>query len=176
MKSNANVGISGGAMEASDFDYSRSQTLLSQYNSSGVRILPDFNSVHMANTKSVVRGRNPRAVPRNSELWYHLNHSKARLERISRGHAFWSVIGETESIEGPQAHVGETRVEYAAESVDSGEEDATVGQQHSVAEESQGSDVRSTTLAQIRLARSYRIINGIRFDIEVSRFEKKGNK
>lgn len=41
-------------------------------------LLPDFNSFHENYTKSIARGRNPKSIPRNSELWYHTKISNER--------------------------------------------------------------------------------------------------
>ena len=47
-------------------------------------MLPDFGSFHENYTKSVARGRNPKSIPRNSELWYHTKNSNERRDRIAK--------------------------------------------------------------------------------------------
>ena len=58
-------------------------------------LLPDFGSHHENYTKSVARGRNPKSIPRNSELWYHTKNSNERRDKIAKGHQFWGVVDHT---------------------------------------------------------------------------------
>ena len=63
------------------------------------KFLPDFNSVNKDYARSIARGRNPKSIPRNSELWYYVTKSSQRLSRISKGHKFRGVINDEIGIE-----------------------------------------------------------------------------
>jgi hypothetical protein len=44
---------------------------------------------------SMVHGRHPKSLPRDSELWIYNKISAERRSRIKKGHEFWTVINET---------------------------------------------------------------------------------
>ena len=60
----------------------------------------NFGTNHKLITKSVARGRNPKSLPRNSELWYHTKNSNDRRDRIAKGHQFWDVVNHSASAAG----------------------------------------------------------------------------
>jgi hypothetical protein len=52
----------------------------------------NFSTYHDNYSKSLARGRNPKSIPRNSELWYHTKNSNDRRDKIAKGHQFWGVV------------------------------------------------------------------------------------
>jgi hypothetical protein len=52
----------------------------------------NFSAYHQNYSKSLARGRNPKSIPRNSELWYHTKNSNDRRDKIAKGHQFWGVV------------------------------------------------------------------------------------
>jgi hypothetical protein len=84
-------------MNESTFNESITNTLTS--------VLPDFTSYHDNYTKSVARGRNPKSIPRNSELWYHTKNSNERRDRIAKGHQFWGVVDNSSTTVGVEESV-----------------------------------------------------------------------
>ena len=52
----------------------------------------NFSTYHENYSKSLARGRNPKSIPRNSELWYHTKNSNDRRDKIAKGHQFWGVV------------------------------------------------------------------------------------
>lgn len=58
--------------------------------------LPHFFGARAAlYQKSIVRGRHPVSIPKDSELWHYSKISAERRTRILRGHHFWDVINDT---------------------------------------------------------------------------------
>eukprot|EP01031_Cornospumella_fuschlensis_P044172 gene44172-54003_t len=45
--------------------------------------------------KSIIRGRHPVSIPKDSELWYYSKMSAERKDKILRGNRFWDVINES---------------------------------------------------------------------------------
>jgi hypothetical protein len=67
--------------------------------------LPEhFNKQAVKNMRSVVRGRHPKSLPRNSELWHYSKLSAVRKMRVNKGHQFWEVIGQEEHLHDGQHH------------------------------------------------------------------------
>lgn len=52
----------------------------------------NFSTYHENYSKSLARGRNPKSIPRKSELWYHTKNSNDRRDKIAKGHQFWGVV------------------------------------------------------------------------------------
>ena len=42
-------------------------------------------------------GKNPKALAKNSEMWYQLKLSNERLSRVSKGHKFWGVVSNNDA-------------------------------------------------------------------------------
>lgn len=49
------------------------------------------------NLKSVISGRHPKSLPKNSELWHYSKVSTERRNRIKKGHQFWDVVEKDDS-------------------------------------------------------------------------------
>lgn len=58
--------------------------------------LPKFFGVKATKQQvSMVHGRHPKSLPRDSELWIYNKISAERRSRIKKGHEFWKVLSET---------------------------------------------------------------------------------
>lgn len=58
--------------------------------------LPEYFGVKaVEEQRSIIKGRHPQSMKRESELWHYARSSNERHERIKRGHGFWNVIQDT---------------------------------------------------------------------------------
>lgn len=61
--------------------------------------IPDFYIQQDQRTEfALKRGRNPKSLPRNSELWHYSKISQQRLDRIKKGCNFWTSVGKSHLI------------------------------------------------------------------------------
>ncbi len=61
--------------------------------------LPEhFDKQANKHLQSVIRGRHPKSLPKTSELWHYNKLSTQRRNRINKGHTFWEVINEENSL------------------------------------------------------------------------------
>ena len=133
--------------------------------------LPDFNSHHENYTKSVARGRNPKSIPRNSELWYHTKNSNERRDKIAKGHQFWDVVDHTAATV-PSETDGSSRVRTSPANI--GGEHFSLNNSHNPNDSPSCSDPKNKDDApgiNEALARknqtNFRTLNTSRFDVKV---------
>ena len=131
-------------------------------------VLPDFNSNHENYTRSVARGRNPKSIPRNSELWYHTKNSNDRRDKIAKGHQFWDVVDHT-AASSHSGIEGSTRVGTSPANI--GGEHFFMNNNHNPNNSPSFSDPRLKDDAQIAIGRKnqndIKTLNGSSFDVKV---------
>jgi hypothetical protein len=54
-----------------------------------------FGVVAMKQQRSMVAGRHPKSLKKESELWHYAKNADERRKRIKNGHSFWGTIAET---------------------------------------------------------------------------------
>lgn len=131
----------------------------------------NFGSNHESYTKSVARGRNPKSLPRNSELWYHTKNSNDRRDRIAKGHQFWDVVdhsasttGYEESIRMPSSSLyseGSFRQSHSQDQNRNRRKDNSD-------EKAIKNDSTSVTGAGRKNSNNFKTLNNARFDVKVS--------
>jgi hypothetical protein len=58
--------------------------------------IPEYFGVRtLVQQKSVIQGRHPVSLKKDSELWHYTKQSNERQQRIKKGHGFWDVINES---------------------------------------------------------------------------------
>jgi hypothetical protein len=58
--------------------------------------IPEYFGVRtLVQQKSVIQGRHPGSLKKDSELWHYTKQSNERQQRIKKGHGFWDVINES---------------------------------------------------------------------------------
>jgi hypothetical protein len=138
------------------------------HGSAFVPALPDFASISQKNMRQVFKGKNPKALPRNSEIWYHTKLSNERLGRVAKGHKFWGVISNPASEGSPTG--GGILGESAFESTYG---DSTYEQPLALPHDPFAAATAAAKEAaeqakkneQLKLQRTFRVLNGMRFDI-----------
>ena len=119
--------------------------------------------------RQVFKGKNPKALSKNSEIWYHTKLSNERLSRVAKGHKFWGVISNP-ATEGSPPGAGGVMGESAFESSYG---DSTYEQplplphdpfQAATAAAKEAAE-QAKKQEQLRLQRKFRVLNGMRFDI-----------
>ena len=140
------------------------------HGSSSVPNIPDFASISQQNMRQVFSGKNPKAIARNSEIWYHTRLSNERLARVAKGHKFWGVISDQKTTGIVETlGVGESAFESSYGECTNNEE-AAVPLPHdpyqAQASTANAAAEAAKKLEEMRRQRTYRTLNGMRFDVE----------
>jgi len=138
--------------------------------SSSVPNIPDFASISQQNMRQVFSGKNPKAIARNSEIWYHTRLSNERLARVAKGHKFWGVISDQKTARNTEIlGVGESAFESSFGEGTNNEEAAVpvpVDPYQAQASTANAAAEAAKKLEEMRRQRTYRTLNGMRFDVE----------
>jgi len=138
--------------------------------SSSVPNIPDFASISQQNMRQVFSGKNPKAIARNSEIWYHTRLSNERLARVAKGHKFWGVISDQKTAGNTETlGVGESAFESSFGEGTNNEEGAVpvpVDPYQAQASTANAAAEAAKKLEEMRRQRTYRTLNGMRFDVE----------
>ena len=140
------------------------------HGSSSVPNIPDFASISQQNMRQVFSGKNPKAIARNSEIWYHTRLSNERLARVAKGHKFWGVISDQKTTGIVETlGVGESAFE-SSYGEGTNNEEAAVPLPHdpyqAQASTANAAAEAAKKLEEMRRQRTYRTLNGMRFDVE----------
>ena len=140
------------------------------HGSSSVPNIPDFASISQQNMRQVFSGKNPKAIARNSEIWYHTQLSNERLARVAKGHKFWGVISDQKTTGIVETlGVGESAFE-SSYGEGTNNEEAAVPLPHdpyqAQASTANAAAEAAKKLEEMRRQRTYRTLNGMRFDVE----------
>ena len=140
------------------------------HGSSSVTNIPDFASISQQNMRQVFSGKNPKALARNSEIWYHTRLSNERLARVAKGHKFWGVISDQKATGAVETlGVGESAFESSYGEGTNNEETAVPlphDPYQAQASTANAAAEAAKKLEEMRRQRTYRTLNGMRFDVE----------
>ena len=137
------------------------------HGSSSTTNIPDFASISQQNMRQVFSGKNPKALARNSEIWYHTRLSNERLARVAKGHKFWGVISDSKTSTVETLGVGESAFE-SSYGEGTNDEAGTLPHDPYQAQASTANAAAEAAkkLEEMRRQRTYRTLNGMRFDVE----------
>ena len=138
------------------------------HGSSSTTNIPDFASISQQNMRQVFSGKNPKALARNSEIWYHTRLSNERLARVAKGHKFWGVISDPKTTAVETLGVGESAFESSYGGEGTHEEATPIPHDPYQAQASTANAAAEAAkkLEEMRRQRTYRTLNGMRFDVE----------
>lgn len=130
----------------------------------------NFGANHDHVTNSVARGRNPKSLPRNSELWYHTKNSNERRDRIAKGHQFWDVVNHSASAAGYEESIRMPSSSFYSDSTfrhnHSQGQNRNRRKDHSD-EKAVKNDSTSVSGAGKKNSNNFKTLNNARFDVKV---------